>query len=79
MQGGSSLAVTSLVLGIVSILASLLPVLGLPVSIVGLVLGILGRNSPRRGVAIGGIITSSFGLGLTLLNAILGAIMAVRG
>ena len=73
------MAITSLVLGIASLLAWLFPFLGLPVSIVGLILGILGLRSPRSGMATGGIVTSGIGLGLSLINAILGAIMAVRG
>jgi hypothetical protein len=73
------MAVASLVLGIFSLFAWLLPVAGLPVAIVGLVLGILGRRSLRRGLAMGGIVTSSIGLGLSLINAVLGAILTLRG
>ena len=73
------MAFTSLVLGIASLLAWLIPVLGLPISIVGLILGIFGLRSTRSGVATGGIVTSGIGLALSLINAILGAIIAVRG
>ena len=72
------MAVASLVLGVVSLLAWLIPLIGLPVSIVGLVLGILGRHSRSRGMAMGGIVTSGIGLGLSLINAILGAIFSLR-
>src|ERR1700730_18083642 len=51
---GSGMAVVSLVLGILSLLAWLFWPLGLLVSIPGLVLGIIGRRSPSRGLAIGG-------------------------
>jgi hypothetical protein len=73
------LAVASLVLGILSLLAWLIPLVGLPVSIVGLVVGVLGRRSRSRGMAMGGIVTSSIGLGLSLINAVLGAILTLRG
>jgi hypothetical protein len=73
------MAIASLVLGVVSLLAWLIPVVGLPVSVVGLILGIIGRRSRSRGLALGGIITSSIGIGLSLINAILGAIFALRG
>ena len=76
---GGGLAVASLVLGILSLIAWLLPIAGLPVAIVGLILGILGRGSRNRGMATGGIITSSIGLGLSLINAILGAIFSLQG
>jgi hypothetical protein len=73
------MAIASLVLGILSLLAWLLPIAGLPVAIVGLILGILGRRSRSPGLAMGGIVTSSIGLGLSLINAILGAILTLRG
>jgi hypothetical protein len=75
---GSGMAIVSLVLGILSLLAWLFWPLGLLVSIPGLVLGIIGRRSPSRGLAIGGIVTSSVGLGLSLVNIILGIILAIR-
>jgi hypothetical protein len=72
------MAIVSLVLGIVSLLAWLVWPIGLLVSIPGLVLGIISRRSPSRGLAIGGIVTSSVGLGLSLINIILGIILALR-
>ena len=77
-QQQESMSIASLVLGVVSLLAWLIPLIGLPVSIVGLVLGILGRHSRSRGMAMGGIVTSAIGLGLSLINAILGAIFSLR-
>jgi len=76
---GGAFAIASLILGILSLLAWLLPIAGLPVAIAGLILGIVGRGSRSRGLAMGGIVTSSIGLGLSLINAILGAILAIRG
>lgn len=67
---------TSYYMGIVSLFAWLLPIVGLPVSIIGLYLGYKekekGNNSIRNG-----ILFSTIGLILSLINAILGGIMAV--
>ncbi len=43
-QGNSELAVASLVLGIISLLAWLLPILGIPVAVVGLVFGVIEQE-----------------------------------
>jgi hypothetical protein len=72
-------AIASLVLGIASLLAWIYPVFGLPIAILGLIAGILGRRSPRRGLAKWGIVTSSIGLVATLINAVWGAIITLRG
>ena len=73
------MAIAALVLGIVSLLAWLLPIVGLPVSIVGLVLGIKTVKSEKKAMAIAAIIMSSIGLVLTIINGALGAYMAVTG
>jgi hypothetical protein len=78
----SGRATASMVLGIISIPAALLPILGLIVAVVGLVLGITAKKDiDRRGLtnrshAVAGIVLSSIGLVLTVANAIAGAIMA---
>jgi hypothetical protein len=73
-EPGSGQAVTSLVLGIVSIVIAFVPCLGfaaIVTGIVGLVMGILGRKSvSRHGMAVTGIVLSSIGLGLVVLAAI---------
>lgn len=69
------MAVAALVLGIVGLIAWLLPLVGYPVTIVGLVLGIKSVKSEKRGMAIAGIVMSSIGLVLTLINSILGVIL----
>jgi len=73
------MAVASLVLGIVSLIAWFIPLLGLPISIVGLVLGIKSVKSEKRGMAIAGIVMSSIGLVLTIINGALGAYLAATG
>ncbi len=68
---GAGQAVTSLVLGIVSIVFAFIPCFGfvsLVTGIIGLVMGILGRKSvTRHGMAVTGIVLSAISLGLTVL------------
>lgn len=71
-------AVASLVLGIISFLAWLIPLFGAPISIVGLVLGCKGRKSEKKGIATAGIVTSIIGLILTIVNAALGAYLVTK-
>lgn len=65
---------TSFILGIIDAFAWLLPIIGIPVSIVGLVLGIQGIKSPKRWMAVAGIILCSFFLIAAIINGILGAL-----
>jgi hypothetical protein len=65
----SGASTAALVLGILSLVAWLLPILGLPVSAAGLGLGVAGRQSGRRRRAIAAIVLASLGLALTILNA----------
>ena len=71
------LSLTSMILGIVGLLAWCIPLLGFPVCITGLILGIIGIKKGGKGMAIAGIILCSITLLLTLGNSILGAILAV--
>jgi hypothetical protein len=64
-----SAATWALVLGLASLFAWLLPILGLPVSATGLGLGVAGQQSSRRGMAIIAIVLASIGLVLTIVNA----------
>jgi hypothetical protein len=78
----SGRATAALVLGILSIPAALLPILGLVIGLVGLILGLTARGDiSRRGLtnmshAKWGVILSSIGLVLTIANAVAGAIIA---
>lgn len=69
-------ATWAFVLGAVSLVAWLLPIVGLPVSASGLGLGVAARRSSRRGMAIAAIVLASIGLALTIGNAGLGGYMA---
>jgi hypothetical protein len=75
----SGQATASLILGILALFAWCLPILGLPVTITGLVLGIKNLQAPNRGAAIAGIVLNVIGLVLSLVNAGIGAYMAISG
>lgn len=75
----SGKAVASLVLGIIGMLAWLIPLFGLPISVTGLVLGATSTNSTRRTMAIFGIVLCSIALLATIANAALGIYLAVTG
>lgn len=61
---------TGKTLGIISLVAWLLPIVGIPVAIVGIVKSNGGRSP-------GGLAMSIIGLVLAVINAAVGAIMAV--
>jgi len=73
------MAIASLVLGLIGLVAWCCPLVGLPINITGLVLGIKSKNSPNRGMAIAGIILCIIGLVLTLINAVVGVYLNVTG
>ncbi|MBI5871112.1 MAG: hypothetical protein HZB44_09235 [Actinobacteria bacterium] len=56
-----------------------IPIFGAPVNIVGLVLGIKGRKSRNRGMAIAGVVLCIIGLVLTVFNSALGIYLASKG
>lgn len=73
------LAITSLALGIFSLLAWLYPICGFPISVIGLILGITSTSSSKRSLAIAGIVMSAIGLILTVANAAIGAYLGYTG
>ena len=68
-----------LVLGLVSIIAWIIPLIGFPVTICGIIFSAKSLNTPGRGKAMAGLILSIIFLCLTILNSIVGAIIAVVG
>lgn len=72
-------ATASLILGIVSLLACIIPLPiplpRYPCSIIGLVLGIVGKKKKAGGIATAGIVLSSIGLACTLINNIVGTML----
>lgn len=74
----SNKAVASLVLGLVGIVAWIIPLCGYPVTIVGLVMGIKGLNSEKRNMAIAGIVLCIIFLIACIINSVIGAIIGVQ-
>lgn len=69
-------ATTPLVLGIIGLLAWIIPLIGLPVTIIGLVKGIKASPSTKRTVSI---VLCIIGLVLTIINGAIGAYTGARG
>jgi hypothetical protein len=78
-RGTNSLAIASLVLGILSLCGALFWWLGGPLSVIGLALGFPGVKSSAKGTAIGGLLLSGLGLLLVIvfiaLNLVLGPVV----
>ena len=71
----------SFVLGLVGIIAWLIPLIGFPVTIVGLVLSIKGRSkSPeKKSLATAAMVLNIIFLSLTLINSAIGAYRGATG
>lgn len=72
---GGSKSIASFVLGLVGLIAWIIPLFGYPVTIVGLSLGCVARKNEKNGFSLAGIILSIITLILTLANSIIGVIM----
>jgi hypothetical protein len=78
-QPASGRATAALILGILSIPAALIPILGVILGVIGLILGITARSDMRRnGIAPTGkvkaaIVLASIGIGLSVVLWILSA------
>jgi len=75
----SGKATASFWLGIGGMIAWIIPLIGLPVSIAGLITGGLGLDSEKKGKAVAGIVLSVIALLLSVVNAVLGAVLASKG
>ena len=71
-SAGQRKSTPSLVLGLVGLVAWLIPLIGFPVTITGLVLGIRRKYTA-------GIILNIAGLCITLINSIVGAVLGAQG
>jgi hypothetical protein len=71
--------VAGLVLGICSMIAWILPIVGLPVSIAGLVVGVKALRREGNGMAVAATALSATGLVLSIANAALGAYLGATG
>lgn len=71
-------AIRGFVLGIISIIAWIIPLIGYPITICGIVFSSKGLNiKTNKGLAIAGLILSIIFLIFTIINSIAGAIMGV--
>lgn len=71
-------AVRGFVLGIISIIAWIIPLFGYPITICGIVFSAKGLNiKTNKGLAIAGLVLSIIFLIFTIINSIVGAIMGV--
>ena len=71
-SGGKGMAVTSLILGILSLALCLYWFIALPLGIVAVVLGVMARKKGvGAGMALAGIITGAIGIALGLILAVL--------
>jgi hypothetical protein len=67
------MAVTSLILGLLALIAWFFPIVGVLVAVAGLITGILGVGSAHSGLATAGITLSIIGLVASIANAAIGA------
>lgn len=78
-QTGGGKAIASLVLGIIGMVAWVIPLFGIPTTVVGLVLGIKGLKSQNKGMAVAGVTLSIIGLVASIINMSIGAYMGATG
>ena len=71
-------AIAGLVLGILSIPASIFPLFGLPMGVLGIVYSVKGMKQ-SEGMAVAGLVCSIIGLILTLINSIWGTYLGATG
>lgn len=72
--GKKGFAIAALVLGILSLCASVRWFCGGPISVAGIVMGVLGMKSSARKMAIAGLILSAIGLVLLVVVIIIGLV-----
>mgnify|MGYP002084183088 CR=1 FL=1 len=74
---GKTQAIIGLILGLVSIIAWFIPLVGFPVTVIGIVFSALGlKSQTNKGKAVAGLVLSIIFLVITLINSIMGAILA---
>ena len=72
MQRPNDSGWASFILGIISSLGWLVPIVGLPITVVGIALGAIGMGNPRdRGFSIAGMIMNIVFLGAVIANGII--------
>ena len=78
-NGNLEMGIAALVLGIVGLLAWIIPIIGLPVGVVALILGIMGLKKSSKAMSIAGIVLGIVCLVLTIINAAIGAYQGFHG
>jgi hypothetical protein len=71
-------ATTAMVLGIVSIVLCICPLIGLGCGIPAIIVGNGAKDAPNAGQAKAGVICGIVGIALSLLNAVVGVIMQLN-
>jgi hypothetical protein len=71
-------AKAGMILGIIGLFAWFIPIVGFPMTIVGIVMSAFGLKSDKRGQAIAGLIMSTIGLIASVLNSLVGVILALQ-
>lgn len=71
-------ALTGFILGLCSLVAWYIPLIGFPVTILGIIFSAFGINSNRKGMAIAGLILSIIFFVVTIINSISGAVIMSR-
>ncbi len=70
---------TSLFIGLICLIAWVIPLIGIPLSIIGLILGLVSLNSSRRDLARAGISLGAIGLFISIAYTILGFYLITSG
>lgn len=71
-------ALIGFILGLCSLVAWYIPIIGFPVTILGIIFSAFGINSNRKGMAIAGLILSIIFFVITIINSIAGAVVMSR-
>ena len=69
-------AMIGFILGLCSIIAWYIPLIGFPVTIIGIVFSAMGMNSVNKGKAIAGLTLSIVFLVVTMINSFAGLMLA---
>ena len=78
IQSAEKKAMAGFILGLIGIIAWILPIAGFPVTITGLVLSIKGKKSVgRKGLAIAGVVLNIIFLVFTAFNSFIGMILGI--
>lgn len=72
-------AMASLILGIIGLIAWILPLVGVPIAVLGLFLGINVKKHEKLLMAQRGILFCSLSLIFSILNSAVGAYLTMKG